>query len=145
MTKSVFRTFLIVAGVGGAFTLSAGAAFADTYTMQDYYNALQAVDNDNAAISEDQASIYDLDQEKAADDQYYQGQIYACGSVGPGQPPRDPQATQECQDAYYDEWNNVVSSIAAERDAYEMQLAFDQAQLSNDASLLAAIKIALGI
>ena len=146
--EQAFRAFIVIARIGAGALLLAGPASASTYTMQDYYNALAAVDNDNQNISNLEGDIASIGNQIAWADDYYSFQVsHSCSGAlnsGNGTQP-NWYAYQDCIDGWNAEWSGVVSSLYADQAAAEMALAFAYAQLGTDQGTLALIMSDLGL
>lgn len=133
---------------GAAAFLFAGPAAASTYTMQDYYNALAAVESDYWQIGSLEAEIASARNQIDSNNFYYQWQYQQCSGIGTaGAPGGSPNwyAIQDCQDSIAAEWSMVISGFEADIIGYELGLFAMYPVLSNDQALLAAIKADLGI
>lgn len=139
------RLFIVAASMGAGILLPAAPASASTYTMQDYYTTLAAIDADSLMAGDLQNQVYYLQQNiNWLNEWYYVQYNYYC-SAGQGGQPRSIDARDECMASTWAEWWFTVTPMEYELAGLQMSLAGALAQLNANLQLLAVIKVDLGI
>jgi len=144
--ERAFRIFIVVASLGFAVLVPSRPASAQTYSMEDYYLALAAVEYDYMVINDIYSQISILQGNIDSTNSYYADQIrYCAGNGSPYWFPRPQWQIEECQQGYYQEWYMWIWPMEMEMSGLQMDLGFAQMQLGNDEQLLGLIKSVLGI
>jgi hypothetical protein len=144
--ERAFRLFSVAAIMGLALFLPSRPASAQTYSMQDYYIALAAVEYDYMVIGDLNSQISMLQGNIDSTNSYYEEQIRLCASgFSYWGPPKTQAQIEDCQQGYYQEWYMWIWPMEMEMSGLQQSMGFAQMQLGNDEQLLGLIKAALGI
>ena len=141
-----FRLFIVAASLGFAVLVPSRPALAQTYTMEDYYLAVAAVEYDYSVINELNGQINMLQGNIDSTNSYYEEQIRLCASGYSSWGAIKTQAQiEDCQQGYYQEWYMWIWPMEMEMSGLHSSVGFAQMQLGNDEQFLGLIKAALGI
>ena len=140
--ERTFRLFIVAATIGFAVFVPSRPAFA--YTMEDYYNALAALEYDASVINELGSQIMMLQESMDSTNLYYGDLVRECG-ISHGMFPKPEWQVQECRDSVYQEWYLWIWPMEMEMNGLQSSMSYAQVQWSNDEQLLGLIKAELGI